>query len=214
MGILSVLLQVPAHLLSPNSLILVHTSALALLSRVDTTWNGSLPSSLPARQRDGGDLVQLCHGAPGVLLLAATLRSLHPALLAERANARVVQRAERMAADKVWREGLLKKGLGVCHGVSGNAYPLLLLSTCSPSLSDLHLSRALAFLVHSTELPPLQRSHTYHTPDNPDSLFEGLAGAVCAWVDACAVIEAKLDETSVGALGVPGMGGLGVKGVF
>jgi len=29
------------------------------------------------------------------------------------------------AGDLVWRQGLLKKGPGLCHGVTGNAYALL-----------------------------------------------------------------------------------------
>jgi lantibiotic modifying enzyme len=29
------------------------------------------------------------------------------------------------AADVVWRRGLLRKGNGLCHGVSGNAYCFL-----------------------------------------------------------------------------------------
>jgi hypothetical protein len=28
-------------------------------------------------------------------------------------------------ADVIWRRGLLKKGYGLCHGVSGNAYALM-----------------------------------------------------------------------------------------
>ena len=34
--------------------------------------------------------------------------------------------AENLATEKVWKEGLLQKGLGLCHGVSGNAWTLLL----------------------------------------------------------------------------------------
>jgi len=29
------------------------------------------------------------------------------------------------AGELVWQQGLLKKGPGLCHGVSGNAYALL-----------------------------------------------------------------------------------------
>lgn len=34
----------------------------------------------------------------------------------------------------------------------------------------------------------------YRRPDRPYSLFEGLAGAVCAWADACVVIKERLDH--------------------
>ena len=33
--------------------------------------------------------------------------------------------------DRVWNEGLLTKGLGICHGVTGNAWPWLLFSKAS-----------------------------------------------------------------------------------
>lgn len=40
--------------------------------------------------------------------------------------------AERAAA-LVWREGLSKKGLGLCHGVSGNGYLMLRLAAITES---------------------------------------------------------------------------------
>ena len=33
----------------------------------------------------------------------------------------------KMLADTVWREGLLKKGPGICHGVAGSGYVFLLM---------------------------------------------------------------------------------------
>jgi hypothetical protein len=39
--------------------------------------------------------------------------------------------AERLASDRVWEEGLLRKGLGLCHGVSGNGWTVLLSSWSS-----------------------------------------------------------------------------------
>jgi hypothetical protein len=29
------------------------------------------------------------------------------------------------ASKEIWKRGLLRKGLGLCHGSSGNAYPFL-----------------------------------------------------------------------------------------
>jgi hypothetical protein len=35
--------------------------------------------------------------------------------------------AARLGVERIWKEGLLSKGGGVCHGHAGNAWPLLLL---------------------------------------------------------------------------------------
>lgn len=73
-------------------------------------------------------------------------------------------------------------------------------------------------------------------PDSPYSLFEGLAGTVCAWTEACAVIQTRLrkmeleeeragsrtspendevfEKLSLLQLGFPGLGGYGPNGLF
>lgn len=62
---------------------------------------------------------------------------------------------------------------------------------------DFFLSRALAFLLHARETRPYNSApatsdRDYRLPDDPYSMFEGLAGNVCAWADACAVLQARL----------------------
>lgn len=64
-------------------------------------------------------------------------------------------------------------------------------------------------------------------PDNPYSLFEGLAGTICAWADACVVIATRfrklekleradltrksdIEREDINELGVPGLGGVGL----
>lgn len=69
-----------------------------------------------------------------------------------------------------------------------------------PKLSaDTYLSRAIAFLLEARNTQPFQvgpsASQYYRMPDNPYSLFEGLAGTICAWAEVCVVITAKLEET-------------------
>ena len=54
-------------------------------------------------------------------------------------SAECLQAAER-AGDVVWSSGLLKKGPGLCHGVSGNGYALLALYRCTGD--EVHLQRA------------------------------------------------------------------------
>ncbi|KAM0108793.1 hypothetical protein ACP6JB_005592 [Aspergillus fumigatus] len=73
-----------------------------------------------------------------------------------------------------------------------------------PALTgDYFLSRALALLLHARETPPYNASpesstYVYRMPDRPYSLSEGLAGTICAWADACVVIQARLRKMDVG----------------
>ena len=133
------------------------------------------------------------------------------------------QTVESKASRVVWETGLVRKGLGLCHGVTGNAWPWLLLAHSTRSAKTT-LSRALTFLVHATELPPIVQDPLlpYGIPDHPYSMFEGLAGAVCAWADACVIIKTFLDGDDDGegdamiapVLGLPGMGGFGPMGII
>ncbi|CAI5501504.1 unnamed protein product [Closterium sp. Naga37s-1] len=69
--------------------------------------------------READRLVHWCHGAPGVapaLALAAMLYPSKPHLL----------QAAIEAGEVVWHRGLLRR-VGLCHGISGNAYTFLAL---------------------------------------------------------------------------------------
>ena len=105
-----------------------------------------------------------------------------------------------VCAQKTWEEGLLSKGAGLCHGVAGNAMPFLLVQHIRDhsNSNDDFLGRGLAMLALAQEAPPIGQeigeSRTYRTPDNPFSLFEGLAGTMCAWADACVVIQSRIRE--------------------
>lgn len=96
-----------------------------------------------------------------------------------------------LATERVWEEGLLSKGLGICHGIAGNAWPLILMHDCfeyegelmvqarrnynariqvddspitQPLLTGDHfLSKALALLLHVREAPP------YNSSSEPES---------------------------------------------
>lgn len=108
-------------------------------------------------------------------------------------------------ADTVWRVGALRKGPGLCHGVGGNGYVMLSLADTLADLAPARMAaaqpnpeghplapgvpaesagtlpahyvwrrRALAF-ARLTVDPRFHRAA--RVPDNPLSLFEGLAGA-------------------------------------
>lgn len=83
-----------------------------------------------------------------------------------------------MCSDKVWNSGLLTKGPGICHGVAGNGYVHLLLYRLTNE--DKYLYRALKF---AEFLEDQEFKRTARKPDNPFSLYEGLAGTVCFLID-------------------------------
>jgi len=88
--------------------------------------------------------------------------------------------AAQAAGDTVWQRGLVKKGLGLCHGVSGNAYTFLMLFRATGD--KVHLERALNFAYFGWHDPRLLEK-LVKTPDSPYSLFEGIAGAVYFYHD-------------------------------
>lgn len=208
-GILTVLLQCPKGIIKPH-IELIKRTIHALVVRASYN-DGHLPSSLQSAPRLT-PLVQICHGSPGLALLLWTFRREYPdEWLAE------WDQVERKVDGKIWEEGLLQKGLGVCHGVTGNAWPWLNKVSTDGGLDSQDLGKALAFMVHAMELPPMAKHPilAYLTPDHPYSLFEGLAGAICAWADTCAVIRNTLDKKQVAPiLGVLGLGGLGPSGML
>lgn len=73
---------------------------------------------------------------------------------------------------------------------------------------DFFLSKALAFMLHARETRPYNTSSAstdkeYRMPDDPYSLYEGLAGNVCAWAETCALLQAKLRKMELSEQGVP-----------
>jgi hypothetical protein len=75
------------------------------------------------------------------------------------------------AGEVVWQRGLLKKGPGLCHGVSGNALALLRLYKATGD--SMWLQRAQQYAAFLTS--DAGRAG-WLTPDHPASLFEGLGG--------------------------------------
>ncbi|KAG2440138.1 hypothetical protein HXX76_004251 [Chlamydomonas incerta] len=121
-------------------------------------------------------LVHWCHGAPGAVFLWCKAHEVFGDVgyLA----------AARRAGEVVWQLGLLRKGHGLCHGTSGNAYALLALHRATGGEEAavwLHRARQFAGHVSSAE----GRS-VFDTPDRPLSLFEGRAGALCLLADLLA----------------------------
>lgn len=132
------------------------------------------------------------------------------------------------------------KGGGLCHGLCGNAWALLMVHVAleadierglglgsgeTQAASDDFLARALTLLLLARDCPPYSAavgisssSFGFRLPDRPYSLFEGLAGELCAWAEACVAIQTRLCKLGLGRgpgsvreykgreLGFPGLG--------
>ncbi|GIL77346.1 hypothetical protein Vretifemale_6818 [Volvox reticuliferus] len=132
------------------------------------------PQDLAESKSSSKALVHWCHGAPGAVFMWCKAHQVFgdPAYLS----------AARRAGEVVWQLGLLKKGHGLCHGTSGNAYALLALHRATGN-EAIWLHRARMFAAHISS--PEGRA-VYDTPDRPLSLYEGRAGALCLLADLLA----------------------------
>lgn len=122
----------------------------------------SYPSEYP--------LIHWCHGAPGAIYL------LIKSYLTFREEKYLT--SCRKAADLIWRQGLLKKGPGICHGVAGNGYAFLVMYRLTGDVKYMYRAIKFAEFLRSSEFLQISR-----TPDCPFSLYEGLAGTVCFLID-------------------------------
>lgn len=148
----------------------------------------ALPSgNFPSQTGSQSDkLVQWCHGATGMALLLARAHRVF--------RRKFMYRAAVAAGNVVWRRGLLSKGPGCCHGWAGGIYAFLALYRMTRQ--SVWLERASAFGwyslcqaprdVSSLSLPGQHQTtdrQLWFRPDEPYSLFNGMAGAAVAFLD-------------------------------
>ena len=145
------------------------------LLRTQYGESGNWPSSLPAgRDR----LVQVCHGAPGVVVSLVGIRKYFPGL-----DGRIGE-AVATGREVIKRRGLLLgKEPCLCHGVSGNAL----------ALGEGDLEEFLAYAVEE-RFEQLIEARTMEPSSHPDGLWTGEAGR--AW--ACAVADKGLARGLLG----------------
>lgn len=124
--------------------------------------SGNTPSSIGS-ERDR--LVHWCHGAPGLI---STFIESYKVFQ----DSKYLDAAE-TSSDVVWNRGLLLKGYGVCHGISGNGYSFL--SLYRLTFNAKYLYRGLMF---ADFCRGYGAERGMRTPDAPFSLFEGLAGCI------------------------------------
>jgi hypothetical protein len=78
-------------------------------------------------------LVQICHGAPGIIVACADAPAVTPELRALLCD----------GGECVWNTGPLRKGSNLCHGTAGNGYAFLKLFVLTGD--ELWLARARSF---------------------------------------------------------------------
>ncbi|KAF2666782.1 hypothetical protein BT63DRAFT_427196 [Microthyrium microscopicum] len=203
-------------------------SAVSTLCRIGIKHNGHLPMATPPwpTETSSNFLVQLCHGAPGLLYLLA-VAALHGKV--NKSYTPLWLKAIRLASNKVWEEGILSKGGSLCHGLAGNAWAFLLLhdvfeyqyipheelDICDAEdknffvkdgelSGDWFLERGLALLMECRNTKPFADNAKYRLPDTPYSLFEGLAGITYAWADALFAVKARLKWNQLKSSGLDG----------
>ncbi len=98
-------------------------------------WPQSVGPPRPGRE---AMLVQICHGAPGVIVALARLEPRPGSRLEE---------LLRMGGELVFRAGPLAKGSNLCHGTAGNGYAFLCLYRRTGE--RVWLERARSFAMHA-----------------------------------------------------------------
>jgi len=148
----------------------------------DGNWS---PKASEEPTTEKQELLQWCHGAPGLVILFSTVLkraaelSVSPGLQSRLKSAIV------RASDLIYREGFLKKGVGLCHGVSGSVFALLAASDALDGLDkDLLPERfyqAVHLAVLGSQWHEMTQKGELRRPDAPYSLYEGLAGLCSAY---------------------------------
>jgi len=177
-GILYALLSVDSYVKNKDILPLINGS-LNYLERIMLP-NGNWGWVVEDRSEQDS-VVQWCHGAPGFAFLWCKA---YQTLGDEK-----YLNLAKICANTTWEYGLLKKGKSLCHGVTGNGYVFLELYKITKDLTYWH--KALKFL----EFCWSDMAREMNVPDNPWSLFEGVAAVP---VYCCDVMDPE------GSLGFPG----------
>lgn len=126
--------------------------------------SGNFPSSVPVEK---DRLVQVCHGAPGVIVSLNSIKEYFPALKDK------VEKSIVRGRECIWERGLLTKEPCLCHGISGNALAL-------------HEKEFEHFLTYTTgnEMKAMEKDGLLEKSSAPEGLFTGEAGRAWCWAVA------------------------------
>jgi lantibiotic modifying enzyme len=176
-GILYVLLQFPEWCKEPT----IQPWIIETLNNLISTQTpaGNFPTVESGRRE--ALLVHWCHGSPGIA----------PVLYRAYKIFKDVQYLQSMekALSCVWKCGLLKKGFGLCHGITGNAYTFLCFYRFTGQMEYYYKAVQMAKSYWNEDLKLIIGSYVdpqrfkVGVPDTPYSLMEGAAGIVCFYCD-------------------------------
>ena len=153
---------------------------------------GNFPSDVQGN--DSGDKVHFCHGCIGAIPLFLLAEELYP-------NNNFKDIAF-LSNNCLWERGLLYKGNGVCHGMSGVIYGLIELYKFSKN--ELYLKEAVGICqgTYDEDVQALVKKYEdpqrkcIGIPDTPYSLMEGEGGCLVMYYDLVKIIlnRNKLDK--------------------
>lgn len=133
--------------------------------------SGNYPSCEEDKRED--ILVHWCHGAPGMALTLVKAAQVF--------GDKEFVDAAIDAGEVVWKRGLLKR-VGICHGISGNAYVFLSLFRLTGNVEMLNRAKAFACFLVDRGLNLISQGKM-HGGDNRYSLFEGVGGMTYLLMD-------------------------------
>lgn len=150
--------------------------------------SGNWPSSIPP-ERDR--LVQICHGAPGIIVSLLSIKQYFPNL------ADKIDKAIAKGRECISERGLLTKEPCICHGMLPCDLSILLTSTgITGNALALEQKEFENFLTYTTgqEMKSMERDGMFEKSSAPESLFGGEAGRAWVW----AVADRDLDRRILG----------------
>ena len=106
--------------------------------------------------------MQVCHGAPGVVISLLSIRRYFPKLQGK------IDKAVARGREAIHERGLLTKESCLCHGISGNAL----------ALEQRDFEHFLSYTTHR-EMKALESDGMMERSDDPSGLWTGEAGR--AW---------------------------------
>jgi hypothetical protein len=120
-------------------------------------------------------------------------------------NTEVIE-AMKAYAEATWERGILRKGPGLCHGISGNAYTFLAMKSIESSETEWvrDVCRALLFCEVACRWALNDNDWDGSSGMNGMGLFEGLAGVGVLVLDLWKVLnEMSGGKMTDGAIGFP-----------
>lgn len=182
-GILQIIVSCPLDAIAAHVPIILQT--VEWLLRVQCEDGNWSPKASQGPLVEKQELLQWCHGAPGFVILFSTILKRAGELSVPQGLQSKLKSAIDRASDLVYKEGFLKKGVGLCHGVSGSIFSLLAASDVLDGYDNDLLPERFYQAVHLAVLGShwhgMTRKGELRQPDSPYSLYEGLSGLCSAY---------------------------------